>query len=176
MSILTTLVAPFALRQAQPRADCARCTELIGAAEAALDKQLRELHGVGRRALAQVVGDNPHVERALVAGVAADAADEDVVLAGGLDRHRVAAGGRIVDDGHAGRRGQQLAGALGAQGLAWVSTLTASEWPVTTGTRMQVAETRIDWSPRILRVSLISLRSSSVWSSPAAKLPAWAAR
>ena len=53
-----------------------------------------------------------------------------------------------------------------------VSTLTASEWPVTTGTRTQVALTRIASSPRILRVSLTSLRSSSVWSSPSAKLPA----
>ena len=42
---------------------------------------------------------------------------------------------------------------------------------MTTGTRTQVAEIAIDWSPRILRVSLISLRSSSVWSSPGAKLP-----
>ena len=44
---------------------------------------------------------------------------------------------------------------------------------MTTGTRTQVALTRISASPRILRVSLISLRSSSVWSSPAGKLPAW---
>jgi len=43
---------------------------------------------------------------------------------------------------------------------------------LTTGTRTQVAEMAIDWSPRIFRVSLISLRSSSVWSSPGAKLPA----
>ena len=40
---------------------------------------------------------------------------------------------------------------------------------MTTGTRTQVALTRIAASPRILRVSSISLRSSSVWSSPSAK-------
>ncbi|MEZ5077000.1 MAG: hypothetical protein R2725_06125 [Solirubrobacterales bacterium] len=43
---------------------------------------------------------------------------------------------------------------------------------MTTGTRTQVALTLISRSPKILRVSLISLRSSSVWSSPGAKLPA----
>ena len=82
MSILTTLIAPFVLRRlgwpARQRSE-----------QAALDQQLGDLHGVRRRALAQVVGDDPEVEGALVAGVAADAADEDVVLAGGLDRHRV---------------------------------------------------------------------------------------
>ena len=110
----------------------------------ALDEQLGDLDGVGRGALAQVVGDDPEVERALVAGVAADAADEDVVAAGGVDRHRVAAARRVVDDGHAGRRGEQLARALRARARSRVSTLTASEWPVTTGTRTQVALTRID--------------------------------
>ena len=50
--------------------------------------------------------------------------------------------------------------------------LTASEWPVLTGTRTQVTATPIDSSSRILRVSNIILRSSSVWSSPSAKLPA----
>jgi hypothetical protein len=43
---------------------------------------------------------------------------------------------------------------------------------VTTGTLTQVALTRIEGSPRIFRVSLISFRSSSVWSSPSGKLPA----
>ena len=62
--------------------------------------------------------------------------------------------------------------ASSAESGSAVCTLTASEWPVWTGTRTQVALTAISPSPRILRVSLISLRSSSVWSSPAAKLPA----
>jgi hypothetical protein len=38
--------------------------------------------------------------------------------------------------------------------------------------RAHVTETRMSSSPRILHVSNIILRSSSVWSSPSAKLPA----
>ena len=104
--------------------------------------------------------------------VAADAPDEDVVLAVGVDRHRVDAGGRVVDDGHAGRGLEQLAGALGAQRLA---RLDVDRLGVAVDDRHAHARrrlTRIVGSPRILRVSLMSLRSSSVWSSPAANEPA----
>src|SRR6476620_1963076 len=93
-------------------------TLALAAQQPALDQELRQLDRIGGSALAQVVGDDPDVEGALVAGVAADAADEDVVLAGGVDRHRVAAGGGVVDDGHARGRGEQLAGLLRLQRLA----------------------------------------------------------
>ncbi len=53
-----------------------------------------------------------------------------------------------------------------------VCSVTDSEWQLRTGTRAQVTLIAIDSSPRILRVSNIILRSSSVWSSPSAKLPA----
>ena len=86
--------------------------------------------------------DDPEVEGALVARVAADAPDEDVVAARRLDRHRVARRRGIVDDGDTGRRLKQLAGPLRGE-RPLVSTLTASEWPVTTGTRTQVAVTLI---------------------------------
>ena len=49
------------------------------------------------RALAQVVGDDPERERVRVAEIAADAPDEDAVLAVGVDRHRIGVGGRVVD-------------------------------------------------------------------------------
>ena len=47
--------------------------------EVALGQELGDLDGVGRGALAQVVADDPQVEAAVVRGVAADAADEDLV-------------------------------------------------------------------------------------------------
>src|SRR4249919_678624 len=52
------------------------------AVEIPLVEQLRHLDGVGRRALAQVVADDPEVEAALMRGVAADPADQDLVSAG----------------------------------------------------------------------------------------------
>ena len=53
------------------------------------------------------------------------------------------------------------------------SALIASEWPVKTGTRTQVPETRRSGISRILRLSLRSFCSSSVSSDPsAARLPA----
>ena len=54
-----------------------------------------------------------------------------------------------------------------------VWTFTASEWPLTTGTRTHVALTRIVGSPRILRVSLIELELLVGVVVARAKLPAW---
>src|SRR4029078_9516131 len=93
-------------------------TLALGAEQAALDQELSELDGVGGGALAEVVGDDPEVEGALVAGVAADAADVDAVLCGGGGRHQVAAGGGVVDDGDARRGSEQLARPLGIKRLA----------------------------------------------------------
>ena len=83
-----------------------------------LDQELGNLHGVGRGALAQVVAGEPEVEGALLVGVAADAADEDVVAAGGVERHRVPAVGGVVDDDHAGRLGEQGAAVVRREVLA----------------------------------------------------------
>ena len=141
--------------------------------EPALDQQLGDLDGVGRGALAQVVARRPRGRRrARCRG------------RGGCGRRRRRRGRRRRSpSGSAPRRGRRrrsrrgprraARGARSGESGSRVSTLTDSEWPVTTGTRTQVALTRIPSSPRILRVSLISLRSSSVWSSPSAKLPAW---
>src|SRR5258708_16178154 len=56
-----------------------------GADQPAIVERLGQLHGVRRRALAEVVGDDPQVERAVVALVVADAPDEDLVAAGGVE-------------------------------------------------------------------------------------------
>ena len=112
--------------------------------QAALVQQLGELHGVRGGALAQVVGDDPHVQRALVAGVAADAPDE----------HLVAGRWRRSPSGRAPRRGRRARARPGAaasssrarsgESASRVCTLTASEWPLTTGTRTHVALIRIE--------------------------------
>jgi len=115
----------------------------VRADRAPLEEALGELYRVCGGALAQVVGHDPHVECLLVAGVPADATHEHVVAAGGVDRHRIQAGGRVVKDGDAGRGPQQLPGPLRCQRVR-VCTLTASECPFTTGTRTQVALIRID--------------------------------
>src|SRR5262249_35639249 len=61
----------------------------LGQKAATVSEELGGLDGVGGGALAEVVAGDPEVEGALVAGVATDAADEDVVLAGGVDREGV---------------------------------------------------------------------------------------
>ena len=61
-------------------------------------QQLRDLHRVGGRALAQVVAHHPEVERVVGRVVAADAADQHVVAAGRVDGQRVDAVAGIVDD------------------------------------------------------------------------------
>ena len=53
-----------------------------------------------------------------------------------------------------------------------VSSVTDSECELRTGTRAHVTAILMLSSPRILRVSNIILRSSSVWSSPSGKFPA----
>src|SRR5882762_3684003 len=78
----------------------------------ALVKQLGQLDGVRGGALAQVVGDDPDIERSLVAGIAADSPDVYIVLARRLDRERVASARWIVHHGHAGSLAQQLTGTL----------------------------------------------------------------
>src|ERR1700710_1306949 len=80
---------------------------------AAVDQELGNLDGIGGGALAQVVARDPDVEGAFVARVAANSPDEDIVLAGGVDRQRVLGVGRVVDDLDADRFGKEGAAVLG---------------------------------------------------------------
>ena len=66
--------------------------------QVALGEQLSDLDGVRRRALAQVVADDPEVETALVRGVAPDPADEHLVAPGDVGGERIEALARRVDD------------------------------------------------------------------------------
>mmetsp|Transcript_13737 Transcript_13737/g.34646 ORF Transcript_13737/g.34646 Transcript_13737/m.34646 type:complete len:295 (+) Transcript_13737:148-1032(+) len=78
--------------------------------EAALQQQLRDLHGVERGALLDLVAAHEELQP-LVAGlrdVAAHAADVHVVVVGGVQRRGEAVGGAVVDDLHARRLGQRL--------------------------------------------------------------------
>ena len=128
-----------------------------------LDQDLGDLDGVGGGALAQVVAGDPEVEGALVARVAADAADEDVVLARGRRSpvgYSPAPGSSTTCTPVASAsRARQSSGERSSR----VCRLIDSEWPTKTGTRAQVAEIPTSSpKPRILRVSAITLRSSVV--------------
>ena len=126
-------------------------------------EQLRDLDGVGRGALSQVVPDDPHVQAAFVRGIASHAADEHLVAAGRLARERIhAVAGRVHDDD--ARRLREDARHSSGESGSRVCTLTDSDSPINTGTRTQVADTPSSSSvtPRILRVSAIILRSSVV--------------
>ena len=81
-------------------------------------QDLRELHGVRRRALPQVVGDDPQIQRVLVAGVAPNAPDEDLITPGGVGRQGVEGRAGLVHDAHAGGRFEQLPRPLGGDRLA----------------------------------------------------------
>src|SRR5690606_6256973 len=81
-------------------------------------QQLGQLHGVQRRALAQIVGDDPQVQATRMRRVLANPADIDRVVARSVgDRRRIAARTRFVDDLDPRRRAQQVAGAVGFQPL-----------------------------------------------------------
>src|SRR3977135_3798867 len=83
--------------------------------ELPVDQALRDLDGVERRALAQIVGDDPQHEAAVDGRVLADAADIGRVVAGALVRRDVAAGLALVDDDAAGRSAQNFARLIGGE-------------------------------------------------------------
>src|SRR3954452_12643893 len=58
--------------------------------QAARVQDLGDLHGVRRRALEQVVADDPHLQPARMRRIAPQTPDEDLVAAGGRQRRRVA--------------------------------------------------------------------------------------
>src|SRR4051812_21051835 len=90
------------LRRSGARADQAAPVQL-----------LRDLDGIGRRPLAEVVPDDPQVERVGVRLVAADPPDEDLVPAGDLDRQRIAPFGGVVLDHEVRGRRENLARLVG---------------------------------------------------------------
>ena len=73
---------------------------------AALDEGFGELDGIRRRALAEVVADDPEGDAAVVLDreVLPDAPDEDLVAARGLGGQRVLVARRVVLDDDARRR------------------------------------------------------------------------
>ena len=68
-------------------------------------QQLRDLDGIGGGSLAEVVGHAPEVEAVGEGGVAADAADEDLVPALGIQGHGIDSGRRVILQDTARRRG-----------------------------------------------------------------------
>src|SRR5918999_695439 len=81
-------------------------------------QQLRDLDGVGRGPLAEVVPHDPEFQAALVGGAAGYAPDEDVVAARHVDGGRVDRVGGVVHHDNAGRLGEQLPALVGREGLA----------------------------------------------------------
>jgi hypothetical protein len=81
---------------------------------------LGDLHGVEGGALQQLIAGNEHRDRAApgIAGVAADAADQDVVLAAGVLGYRKIVALDIVDDAKAGSVGKDAARLLGRDRLS----------------------------------------------------------
>ena len=73
------------------------------------DNDFGDLHGVECGPFAQIVGDDPQVERMGHGRIAADAADIDRVLARRLGRGDVAFLGAAIDNGDARRPAQRLA-------------------------------------------------------------------
>ena len=127
-----------------------------------LEQLLGDLHGVGGRSLAEVVADAPEEQRVGPAEVLADAADEDVVLAGG-------GGGQGIALGRADRRRPSRPARRprarvprSAEIGRSVSTRIDSLCEIGTGTRTQVGLTSMVASPMILRVSLTIFISSLV--------------
>ena len=164
-----------------PRPSCGevlldRCGTRLGGGrnphQAALVQDFGDLDRVGGGALEQVVADDPHLQAARVRGVAPQAADEDLVAAGArrAPSGSRASPGRRPASGRAGRPAARApASTLRSSRVSRSPTPSASCAP---GTRAQVTAILMLSSPRILRVSNIILRSSSVWSSPSTKLPA----
>ena len=103
---------------------------------------------------------HPQHQAVLDRRVLADAADVGRVLARRLVRRDVAAGLALVDDDAARRIAQDLARLVGGDRFS-NSMFTASEWPMNTGTRTQVAVSLILGS-RIFLVSTTIFHSSLV--------------
>ena len=80
----------------------------------AIDQQFGDLHRVQRRALPEIVGDDPQRQAVFHRWILADAGYIGGVLAGAFIRRHVAAILVLVDDQAAGRLAQDIARFLGA--------------------------------------------------------------
>ena len=134
------------------------CRSNVGGHE--LEKLLGDLHGVGGGSLAQIVGNAPEQEGVGSAEIAADAADENVVLAGGRGGQRIAAAapGRqaTVTPGDRDQISRACSGEIGLSVSIMIDSLCENG----TGTRTQVGLTSIEGSPMIFRVSFTIFISS----------------
>ena len=101
---------------------------ILHAEQVAADQLFGDLDGVERSALADVVGDNPHVEAVRDGIVLTDAPHIGRVFAGGVDREGVHLFGGVVVHLYAGGLRKDGAGSL-AESLRSVSMFTDSEWP-----------------------------------------------
>ena len=131
---------------------------------AALDQQLGDLDGVRRGALAQVVAHHPEREAPVVRRRTGPGGPGPRTR--GRSRPRARQAGRRGWPGrpgsrHRGRSPSTRVPRAGVMG-AFVSTWTASEWLMKTGTRTAVQETRRSGRCRILRLSVTTFHSSLV--------------
>ncbi len=122
---------------------------------------LGDLHGVERRADAEVVGAAEQRESIVTVRHLADTADERHVETGSFERARVDVVRGVVAKLDAGGGTQQFARVVGVIGRSNSATSTTA-WPTGTGTRTAVATTCRSGRPRILRGSAMILASSPV--------------
>lgn len=126
-----------------------------------LQKVFQNLHGVARRALADLIAAAPERESVFLREILAHAADPDEVLPACIERGGVAPALVVLDQTAAGKaRMASLASATVI--FSFVRTVTAMECERITGTRTQVQVTRSPGRCRILRPSFCIFISSSV--------------
>ena len=104
-----------AVSTGKPDSDCCDHRASRPLDESLFDEQLGDLHRVGGRALAQVVGADEQLEPVRLAEVLADAPDVRRVVADREHRHRVDVGRRVVEHLDPGRLLEQLARLLRGQ-------------------------------------------------------------
>jgi len=126
-----------------------------------LDQQFCNLDAVQGSALADLVAAAPQAQAVGVGQVGTDTANEDQILAGGLQRHGILLVSQVIHQLNAGSVLQNLAGFLYGNRAVKLS-FTEMEWLRMTGTRTQVQETFISGRCMILRPSKCSFISSLV--------------
>ena len=126
-----------------------------------LQQLLGDLHGVGRRALAEVVADAPEEQGVGAVEVLANPADEDLVAVRGGGGQGIGAFAGSSTTTRPGAFAQTARAASGVIGRS-VSIRIDSLWLYRTGTRTHVGQTSIESSPMILRVSFTIFISSFV--------------
>src|SRR5882672_140470 len=129
-----------------------------------LRQQFRDLNRVQRRAFQELIGSCEYRNRMAggIAEIPANAADQDVILARCIDRHRKIIPDPIVHDLHAGVSDRIARTSSSVIGFSH-SKVIAAQCARSTGTRTQVTPTAMLSSSKIFRVSLMTLVSSSLW-------------